>query len=268
MNLLKSLLRALFGERPGATNIPDEWKNTRGRGVEVLVIDSGAPSHPALDGAIDYANSRSFYWSEETLSDIGDENGHATAVCGVIHAYAPDARIVCYKVAGQDGHGETTALRMALEEAARTRPDIVNVSLSLRSGASRMLHALGILQSHGIPVICGAGNDGEDGVGYPARFPQAIAVGACDEKGREAAFSSRGWQVDCLFPGVAVRTLGLHGAYAVSSGTSVACAAASGVAALWLSWLRGATDIGGEPRSVAGLIDDCRDALRETGRKA
>lgn len=230
---IASFISRLFRRRP-FPDIPAEWAATGGEGVTVCVIDTGTPSAPSLRRAIDFGQCASFVPD----GSLQDENGHATEVCGVITGLAPQARLACFRVTGADGHGETTPLRLALEAAAAMKPGIVNVSLSLPRGASKMRPPIDDLFAHGIAVICGAGNTPSEGVGYPAKFPSAVCVGACDSKRRRARFSADGPEVDVLMPGVGVKTIGLGGVPSSVSGTSVACAYASGVAALWLSWWR------------------------------
>lgn len=216
-------------------HIPARWREAGGEGVRVLVIDTGAPTHRDLVPVIDYEASESFLWRE----GIGDENGHATHVCSVLHDWAPKARIVCYRVAGADGKADYSAVRTALETAARLpedmRPHVVNISLSAKNGASKWRNPICRLYRSGVPVFCGAGNDGEGGVGYPAKFPEAVAVGAVDAKGNVCAFSAKGAEVDCCYPGEGIRVRERGGGWRIASGTSLACPAAAGAAALYLS---------------------------------
>lgn len=147
-------------------HIPARWREAGGEGVRVLVIDTGAPTHRDLVPVIDYEASESFLWRE----GIGDENGHATHVCSVLHDWAPKARIVCYRVAGADGKADYSAVRTALETAARLPEDmrshVVNISLSAKSGASKWRSPICRLYRSGVPVFCGAGNGGEGGGRY------------------------------------------------------------------------------------------------------
>lgn len=257
---LAAWVRGLFALRE-IPEVPDDWRATRGKGTRILVIDSGLPDHRVLRGALDVTASKSFVWE----SDVWDRRGHSTAVCGIIHDHAPGARIVCYKVASDEASGKEVAsadLRMALEAACDLMPDVVCCCVGMSAGASKCLHALGILEAAGVPVVCAAGNDADAGVMYPARFAQAIAVGACDRRGREAKFSPPG-DIDCLFPGVRIPTLWIHGGSAVVSGTSFAAPCAAAVAALYIAHLR--LHVGDGIPAGADLVAAVRDALAETG---
>ena len=261
---LKSLLAALrraAAPRP-VPSVPDAWRATRGGGTRILVVDSGLPDHLALGGALDVAASQSFVWG----ADVWDRCGHATAVCGIVHDWAPDARMVCYKVAKDEAGAKSVGsadLRMAFEAACDLRPDVVCCTVCFSAGVSKVQRSLGVLESLGIPVVCAAGNDAGAGVAYPARFDQAVAVGACDRRGRAARFSPAGLGVDCLFPGVRIPTLWIHGGRAVVSGTSYAAPCAAAVAALYIAHLRlGPGD--GAPRG-AGLVAAVRGGLADAG---
>lgn len=281
-NAFVRLFRRLFPRLRGGLSVPAEWRRTQGEGVKVLVIDSGAPAdadggaprvHPDLQHALLLEECKSFVWGE----DIFDAVGHSTAVCGIIAAggrnaygaagYAPKAKLVTYKAAGANGRGSATDLRRALSAAAELRPDIVCVGIAVKSGASKMVGALKRLEALGIPVVCAAGNDGDQGVMYPAKFPQTIAVGARGSDGREATFSARGPEIDCLFPGVRVRTLWKDGGCAIVSGTSYAAPAAAAIAALYVAWMRGQqdSDAGGNRRILAA---ECRNAIRKAAGTA
>lgn len=230
--------------------IPETWKTTRGEGVTVLVIDTGCPAavirgkttlHPDLAGNVEVDRCRSFVYDED---GIFDESGHSTACCGVIAAednrqgvvgYAPAAKIVTYKAVPKSGAGKPSDLVKALEAAIDLRPDVVSVSIGLSAGASKMRKSIRALADMGIPVVCSAGNGGEEGVRYPAKFPETMAVAAFGRDLRPADFSARGAEVDFAFPGVGIRTTWLKGGYRTVSGTSLACPACAGVIALLIA---------------------------------
>jgi subtilisin family serine protease len=91
------------------------------------------------------------------------------------------------------------------------------------------------LYAMNIPVVCAAGNSGFAGVGYPAAFPETIAVGAFDQYGKIAGFSSRGSQVDWAAPGANIYSTYLKNSYASLSGTSMACPFMAAIIALMIS---------------------------------
>lgn len=237
MSILSKIWKRLFP--PEIPAIPAGWRETAGRGALVCLIDGGAPRHQALAPSIDFDRSRSFVWGE----GVEDGLGHATAMCGLILATAPEARVVCLKVVGKSGRGSATDIRLALEAASELDPDIVCCGAAVVAGASKMRPALRALAGRGTPVFAAVGNSRADGVMYPAKFDEAVGVGACTRTGRVARFSARGPEVDVLYPGIGLRSVGLSGEVS-ASGTCFASAVAAGVAALALSWLD-ATGAGG-----------------------
>lgn len=185
--------------------------------VKVIIIDTGAPKGEA---------GRSFVGDDP---DPRDRNGHATNVAEVISSRAPEAQLVFFKAVPKSGHGSPNDLANALFAAAAERPDIVNVSLAVPRGEPRIHRAVKALRSGGALVVCGAGNDPAKGVQWPARYPETISVGALGSDGRVAPFSPAGCDLMLKGVRVPVRVRG-HGK-APLSGTSIACAVASGLLA-------------------------------------
>jgi subtilisin family serine protease len=87
----------------------------------------------------------------------------------------------------------------------------------------------------GIVLVAAAGNEGEEGVTYPAKFPEVIAVAAIDENDNVASWSSKGPEVELAAPGVNVLSTIPNNRYAYYSGTSMACPHVSGTVGLMIS---------------------------------
>ncbi|MEM1606079.1 MAG: S8 family serine peptidase [Fervidicoccaceae archaeon] len=189
-----------------------------------------------------------------------DEHGHGTHVAGLIagsgaasggryRGVAPGVKLWVVKVLDSSGSGSIEALAAALDWLADKPVDVVNLALGFRDEqAVRLIRKqVEALVSRGKIVVAAAGNDGVVGaVNYPARLPGVYAIAAVDRSGRLAPFSSLGTPAD-MKPdfaalGVAVvSTVPTYGSrvapgskYAALSGTSMACAVASGLMALWV----------------------------------
>jgi serine protease len=104
-----------------------------------------------------------------------------------------------------------------------------------------MKNAVSYAVNNGALPICASGNDGSGSVSYPAAYSECVAVGAVDENEQLASFSQYGDKQDVVAPGVDILSTWTEykssygGKYNKISGTSMACPAASGVAALGLS---------------------------------
>lgn len=218
-------------------NIPAMWARTRGNGVRVAVLDTGAPSHVDIK-VHGYAN-----FTDDTTA--ADSNGHGTHVAGIIAAtagngigvrgIAPEARLYCGKVLGRDGAGSIDSISRGIRWAVDcVHADVVNMSLGCLAGqpVPRMLEeACEYARSKGVVIVAAAGNDA-GAVNYPACFSTTIAVAAVDKNAESAKFSCRGPSVDFSAGGVDVFSTWLGNAYARLSGTSMACPVITGVAAL------------------------------------
>jgi len=115
----------------------------------------------------------------------------------------------------------------------------MSIGYSAPNGAVRQ--ALAEAFSHGVVVVASAGNSGTPGgtsgagpapESFPADYPGVIGVGAVDQAGTVASFSSDNLSVQLAAPGVSVPAQGRDGQYWWVSGTSPACALVAGVAAL------------------------------------
>lgn len=232
-------------------NIPKAWTRSRGKDITIIIIDTGCPAyidrfgkykiHPDLKNTILEEECRSFVPCE----DIYDRNGHSSMCSGIIGAednnigfvgYAPECRIITYKAISETGAGQFEWIENALKAAIDRNPDIVSMSIGATEGSARMHMYISMLDELHIPVIAAAGNGGEDeGVNYPAKYEEPIAIGAYDKHYKVANFSAIGPEIDFVLPGVDITSTYINGAYATMSGTSFACPSATGVVALLLS---------------------------------
>jgi len=131
---------------------------------------------------------------------------HGTQMASVAVAINPNVKIVSIRVAGLTPRGVPTpysgkAISWALDyvEANKARLNVGAVSISLgNSYRSTSCPIVGNLQTQitnlmasGIPVVIAVGNGGSTKIDYPACIPQAIAIGATEE--RYAMTGVSGW---------------------------------------------------------------------------
>lgn len=252
-----------------AYRIPSHWKDTRGQGVRVAVLDTGLDTdHPDLAGAID--DARDFTGSR---AGVEDRVGHGTHVVGTIGArrneqgvigVAPECRLLVAKVLGDDGAGASEWVAAGIDWACEEGADILSLSLGSPRPDATLRDAVARAAARGKFLICAAGNTGRpNSVDYPARWPDTVAVGAVDRDGRLASFSSQGDEVDLCAPGADVLSTYRDGGYAKLSGTSMAAPFVTGVTALLLSKHRsqgGATLVATREQLVEHLLRTATDA--------
>jgi subtilisin family serine protease len=141
------------------------------------------------------------------------------------------------KVLNDDGAGTSQDIVAGIRWAVEAGVDILSMSLGSPEPDEELHQALLHAISKGIFVITAAGNEGPelDTVGYPAGFPEMVAVGSIDRQKKLSRFSSRGRQVDVVAPGDQITSCYPPRGYAVLSGTSMATPFVSGVVALALA---------------------------------
>ena len=220
-------------------NVPLMWKETRGDGIVVVVIDTGVPNH--LD--IDVAQGDSV-----VLDYKEDLNGHATHCGGIIAAIAnnnmgvagisPNVEDKYIAALDGNGNGEIIDIAGAIRIAVGSMgADIISMSLGIPDGyaAFALLEdACNYAVGQGVAVFAAAGNE-YGGVGQPACYDSVISVAAVDSAMRHADFSNTGKELDFAAGGVDVYSTYLNNTYAKLSGTSMACPALAAVGALILA---------------------------------
>lgn len=219
------------------------WPVTSGAGAVVAVIDTGIDaSHPDLA-----SNYKGGFNAVSTTTAPNDDHGHGTHVSGTVAAaldqkgvagVAPGAGLVAVKVLDANGSGYISDIIAGIDWVVSNRYPVINMSLGGPRGTSAFHDAIKAAVKAGVTVVCAAGNSGpprsgsNSSVGYPAAYPEAIAVSASDSADKLAYFSSRGPEVDFVGPGVQVQSTLPGGAYGKYSGTSMASPHLAGLAAL------------------------------------
>ena len=224
---------------PRKTRAPDAWNLTTGSGaVVVAVVDSGVdPNQPDLRGKLvpgyDFVNGD---------AAPRDDNGHGTAVAGVIAAASDNAigvagycwqcRLMPVKVLGTDGSGFASTVAQGIVWATDHGARVINASLGGPDYDAADAAAAQYATAHGALVVAAAGNDGSPFLDYPAALPGVLSVGASDQSDRLYGFSNSGAAVAA--PGENLTT-GRNGTYVRFVGTSSATPVVAGIAALALS---------------------------------
>ena len=217
-------------------NIPAAWVDSKGAGVKVAVLDTGAPHHHDIQLA--------GFGNYTTCASARDHNGHSTHCCGVIRAtqnnnigicgVAPEVELYACKVLGDRGAGDVVSIVKGIKWATDViKADVINMSLgiSTRRPIRILKDACDYAKSKGVTIVCAAGNDA-GAVNQPASYSSTIAVAAIDKHFKRASFSNMGPALDFCTGGTEILSCYLHNGYAKLQGTSMASPGIAGVAAL------------------------------------
>ncbi len=202
----------------------------------VAVLDSGTDAtHPDFNGRVIPTNVNTSTSGER--NDSSDDNGHGTQVAGVIIDSTLDNVIVKpYKVLDKWGQGTLITLAAGIICAINDNVDIINMSIAFSESSEVLKEAVQLAYRNDILLVAASGNDSSDTAYYPASYENVIKVGATNDSGVIANFSTRGEDVDFAAPGVNINTTSLNGNYKTVSGTSFAAPLVAALAATMLSF--------------------------------
>ncbi|KAM9960913.1 hypothetical protein ACTFIW_010073 [Dictyostelium discoideum] len=234
-----------------------------GSGIIILILDSGFyKSHQVfqhlniideynfVDNIVDTSNNYQGYESS---------TAHGTATLSLLAAYNPGVMVGAAYGSSvllgktEDVRSETQVEEddwiAAIEWGERLGATLVSSSLGYTDwykfyqmdGTTRLAKIADIATEKGMLIVNSAGNDGAKGIGSPADGKYVISVGAIDQNGNVAPFSSIGPSADGRVKpdvmGLGVKNYYAsptgYSSYAIGSGTSFSCPlVASGIALL------------------------------------
>ena len=215
-----------------------------GLGVTVAVLDSGVDlQHPEFAGKLvpgwDFANDD---------NNPDDDNGHGTHVAGIIAArtnnlvgiasIAYNSMILPVKVCTFDGYCQTYETSAGIIYAVDRGAKVINMSLGGFELSTTMQGAINYALARNVVVVASAGNSGTTEYSYPASYPGVISVGAMDEFGNVAGFSTSNDRVTVSAPGVNILStfpINMSVGYEYLSGTSMAAPHVAGLAAVLIA---------------------------------
>ncbi len=286
------------------------WKHTAGKGVTVAVIDTGVAfendDHCYLAKDFVGTHFAKGYDFIHRTEHPNDDEGHGTHVSGTIAettnngegaaGLAHEATIMPIKVLDDWGSGTFADVAAGIYWAADHGAQIINMSLGAGYPDPVVQEACRYAGKKGVLIVCAAGNSGAD-VGYPAAFPECMAVSAVGPSGELTGYSSRGKEIALAAPGgdtalgtdpdggilqntVDYSTGIRHDDYFAYNGTSMASPHVAAAAALAISrgirdpaevrelLLRAATRKGPEEEYGAGVLNAGRTvALADAARR-
>lgn len=205
-----------------------------GKNVSVGIVDTGVDRwHPELSNNIVYSENHVSH--DQAAFDLDE---HGTAVAGVIGSaannelgivgVAPDVSLMVFKACKQEVASRRTScdsasIIKALTDVLAQKPDILNLSLS--GPHDPIIERLLQIASRSGMVLVAAVDESRtiDG-SFPARMEEVIAVGTTLSDTRHAKV--------VLAPGTDLLTTAPGATYGFKSGSSMATAYVSGIAAL------------------------------------
>jgi subtilisin family serine protease len=197
--------------------VPFEWwraavgadqVDSPGPGKPVTIVDSGIDlSHPEFA-----ARPNTTALNPQTTTELDEDHGTAVASVvgapnngvGIVGVY-PDAVLRVWDASPFGFLAEGSAIE-GIMEAARSGPGVINLSFGGEDDDPLLDDAIQFAFRSGSLVVAAAGNEALDGnpPNFPAFYPHVLTVGATDQGGRVAAFSSLSPTLDLAAPGVRI----------------------------------------------------------------
>lgn len=193
------------------------WENFQATNhVKIAVLDTGfSMEHPDLDGIFS-TSGYDFVDDDEDPTDADAiTHSHGTHVTGIIGAltnntigvvgmdmYGAPGRIIPIRVLGKNsGNVQGTAMGIASGIMHAVDNGALVINMSLTGPDNQAVHdAIAYAYENGVTVVCAAGNYNMN-VGFPARYDEAIAVGAVNKNAERAYYSNHGDALEVMAPG-------------------------------------------------------------------
>ncbi|WP_437059881.1 type VII secretion-associated serine protease mycosin [Streptomyces sp. enrichment culture] len=239
-------------------NLDEMWAQSKGKGVQVAVIDTGVDAkHPQLADAVDASKGKNYLPAKNDKGEkiergnahgTTDTVGHGTRVAGIIAArpaqgtgfvgLAPEATIIPIKQNDAEGNGTADTLASSIRHAVDAGADVINISQDTANAVkpdATLESAVGYALNKQVVVVASAGNDGlggKDKTTYPASYDGVLAVASSDRNNERASFSQAGEFVGVAAPGVDMISTVPGGGHCSDNGTSFSAPYVAAVAAL------------------------------------
>ena len=234
--------------------VPTQWwraaigsdqVDSPGAGKPVTIVDSGVDlTHPEFA-----TRPNTTALNEQTTTEVDED--HGTEVSSVVAApnngvgivgIYPDAVLRVWDASPFGFLNEGAAIQ-GIYEAARRGPGVINLSFGGEDDDPLLDDAIRFAFHSGSLIVAAAGNDALSGnpPNFPAFYPHVLTVGATNEAGQVASFSTISPTVDLAAPGVRIPVAEPMAddasGYIVASGTSFSSPLVAGAAA-WVWTVR------------------------------
>ena len=182
--------------------------------------------------------------SQNGDNDPIDESGHGTHVTGIVGAavdndvgiagIAWNCKLMPIRGAGVEGIRDdrsAAAIVYAVDNGAR----VINMSWGGRDRSFVLRDAVDYAYARGVLMVAASGNASEGASIFPAGYRKVISVAATEQHKQKFYQSNFGASIDIGAPGNVIVSTHINNRYRSLSGTSMATAHVSGVAALIIS---------------------------------
>lgn len=220
--------------------------------VVVAVIDSGImPLHPIFEGRKISGTSM--------ISDAfdADNNGHGTAISGIIAECTQGLPVDLLEVRILDSHGEGTSANaaMGIRYAVENGADIINLSFVAENHVQVLDDAIAYAIKAGCLPVISAGNYGcnlDTSSICPSHNTNGLVVSGCAKDDTLYNNSCFGSSVDLCAPAVNLPCANISGGYSFLSGTSFAAPFVTAAAAMIKLWSPNINT-----QTLEGLLKQC-----------
>ncbi|MFB4326521.1 S8 family peptidase [Priestia sp. BR_2] len=215
------------------------WDLSKGsEDVIIAVIDTGVDlQHSDLDGQL-VEGYNIVEKDKQPLDDVG----HGTHVAGIIGALVNNGegvagvswynKIMPVKALDGSGSGTTYAVAEGIIWATDHGAKVINMSLGNYADSQFLHDAVKYAYDRDVVLVAASGNDNTERPGYPAAYPEVLAVAATDSNQKRAEYSNYGDYIDVAAPGTNIASTFPGNQYAALSGTSMASPHAAAMAGL------------------------------------
>jgi subtilisin len=233
-----------------ALQVDDLWaQGVTGKGVVVAHLDTGVDgTHPVLQGAlqefVQFDDVGNLVTPSPAPFDSGEHGTHTAATVagrptnGKNVGVAPEALLASAMVI-ESGNVQARVLA-GLDWALEQQAKVLSMSLGFPGWVPSFLPLIQVLRENDMLPVIAVGNEGVGTSRSPGNYVEALSVGASDENGAVADFSSSQFfqrpqdplVPDLIAPGVNVISAKPGGGFQTMDGTSMATPHVAGLAAL------------------------------------
>lgn len=219
-------------------NIQELWQRTKGKGVNIAILDTGCSPHPNFKDRIQ--TTRNFLNSSNNVADL---SGHGTHVTGIIASngnnqvfgISPEVKLHIGKVTNSKGEGLDPDVVASAIDWYSDKVDIISMSLGFQSNNTKVKKAVEKCKALIVAAYGNDGNQTRDKGDFPAEYDSCLSVGSLGMVNKNIILSKKTIRksgLNITAPGEKINSTFLSGGFKKLSGSSMATPFVSGTLAL------------------------------------